>query len=82
MVGLYELAVEYAFDLINECDAVHLAIGLCYYGLLKVSSFNNKDELIFINSSNEYEINFSRLLGSYTRFFKIGDPMVACQYLI
>ena len=69
MVGLYELAVEYAFDLINECDAVHLAIGLCYYGLLKVSSFNNKDELIFINSSNEYEINFSRLLGSYTRFF-------------
>lgn len=82
MVGLYELAVEYAFDLINECDAVHLAIGLCYYGLLKVSSLNNKDELIFINSSNEYEINFSRLLGSYTRFFKISDPMVACQYLI
>lgn len=81
MVGLYELAVEYAFELLNECDAVHLAIGLCYYGLLRVASYNNKDELIFVNSSNEYEINFSRLLGSYTRFFKISDPKVACQYL-
>lgn len=82
LTGLYELAVQYTYEHINECDAVHLAIGLSYYGLLKVSSFNNKDELIIINSNDEYEINFSRLLGSYTRTFKISDPKVASQYLI
>ncbi|ABN64780.2 predicted protein [Scheffersomyces stipitis CBS 6054] len=81
LVGLYELAVQYTYDFINECDAVHLAIGLNYYGLLKVASYNNKDDLLIVRS-NDYEINFSRLLGSYTRSFKISDPKVACQYLI
>ncbi|KAK6204411.1 Nup93/Nic96-domain-containing protein [Scheffersomyces amazonensis] len=81
LVGLYELAVQYTYDNINECDAVHLAIALNYYGLLKVSSFNNKDDLLILHN-NEIEINFSRLLGSYTRSFKISDPKVACQYLI
>lgn len=82
LVGLYELSIQYTYEYINECDAVHLAIGLSYYGLLKVSSFNNKDELMIVNSNDEYEINYSRLLGSYTRSFKISDPKVASQYLI
>ncbi|ODV79710.1 96 kDa nucleoporin-interacting component [Suhomyces tanzawaensis NRRL Y-17324] len=81
LVGLYELGVQYAYEQINECDAVHLAIGLNYYGLLKTPSFSNKDELLVIHN-NEYMINFSRLIGSYTRTFKISDPKVACQYLI
>lgn len=81
LLGLYELAVKFAYDTINECDAVHLAIGLCYYGLLRVSSKLN-DDLITINSSEKHEINFSRLLGSYTRTFKISDPKVTVQYLI
>ena len=80
LMGLYELAVQYAYDFINECDAVHLAIGFNYYGLLKVSSFHRNDLLIM--NGNEQEINFSRLLGSYTRTFKVSDPKVACQYLI
>lgn len=81
MLGLYELAVKFAYETINECDAVHLAIGLCYYGLLRVSSLAN-DELLTVNSADKHEINFSRLLGSYTRTFKISDPKVAVQYLI
>lgn len=81
MLGLYELAVQYTYQFSNECDAVHLAIGLCYYGLLKVTS-TNTDELISVNAEDDYEINFSRLLGSYTRSFKISDPKVATQYLI
>ena len=81
MVGLYELAVQYAYEHINECDAVHLAIGLQYYGLLKVSSTADNEDLLIVRD-NEYEINFSRLIGSYTRTFKISDPKVACQYLI
>ncbi|EGV65859.1 NIC-domain-containing protein [Yamadazyma tenuis ATCC 10573] len=83
MVGLYELAIQYTFEFLSEIDAVHLAIGLNYYGLLKVSSNINKDELIYLNPNrNEYEVNFPRLLGSFTRAFKISDPKVACQYLI
>lgn len=82
MVGLYEVAVQYTYESLNECDAVHLAIGLCYYGLLKVSSFSTLDELVVVNAKDEFEINFSRLLGSYTRSFKISDPKVASQYLI
>lgn len=80
MLGLYELAVKYIYDYSNECDAVHFAIGLCYYGLLRVSS-TNTDELISSNA-DVFEINFSRLLGSYTRTFKISDPKVAAQYLV
>ncbi|EMG51057.1 hypothetical protein G210_3411 [Candida maltosa Xu316] len=80
--GLYEMAVQYTSEFVNECDAVHLAIGLVYYGLLKCSSFN-KDKLLTVNNNtNEYEINFSRLIGSYTTSFKISDPKVACEYLI
>lgn len=81
LIGLYELAAQYAYEVINDCDAVHLAIGLNYYGLLKVSSFNNNDELIHLNNY-DYEINFTRLVGSYTRTFKLSDPKVAVQYLI
>lgn len=81
MLGLYENAVQYIYEFINECDAVHLAIGLCYYGLLKVTS-TNTDHIILINSNDVFEINFSRLLGSFTRTFKISDPKVAAQYLI
>lgn len=80
LAGLYEMAVQYAYEFVNEADAVHLAIGLAYYGLLKCSAFN-KDTLLTVNS-NEYEINYSRLVGSYTTTFKISDPKVACEYLI
>ncbi|OBA20393.1 NIC-domain-containing protein [Metschnikowia bicuspidata var. bicuspidata NRRL YB-4993] len=81
MLGLYELAVQYVYENINECDAVHLAIALSYYGLLK-SSKSTSDDLIVVDSNDAYQVNFSRLLGSYTRTFKISDPKVAAQYLI
>ncbi|RCK55393.1 Nucleoporin NIC96 [Candida viswanathii] len=80
LAGLYEMAVQYAYEFVNEADSVHLAIGLAYYGLLKCSPFN-KDNLLTVNN-NEYEINYSRLVGSYTTTFKISDPKVACEYLI
>lgn len=81
MLGLYEAAVEYIYQFINECDAVHLAVGLCYYGLLRVTT-TNTDDLVSVSSNDVYQVNISRLLGSYTRTFKISDPKVAAQYLI
>ncbi|KAI5960652.1 NIC96 [Candida pseudojiufengensis] len=78
--GLYELAVQYCYENMNEADAVHLAIGLAYFGLLNCSNFNKDGVLSVVN--NEYEINYSRILGAYTTFFKLSDPKVACEYLI
>ena len=74
------MAVQYSYEYVNESDAVHLAIGLAYYGLLKCSNFN-KDNILTVNN-NEYEINYGRLVGAYTTTFKISDPKVACEYLI
>ncbi|KAM9934292.1 hypothetical protein OXX80_006110 [Metschnikowia pulcherrima] len=80
MLGLYELAVQYVYENIYECDAVHLAIALNYYGLLN-SARNSSNELLVIENDTP-QINMSRLVGSYTRTFKISDPKVAAQYLI
>lgn len=83
LVGLYELAVQYAYDHINECDAVHLAIGLNYYGLLRVATvLASSPNQLLIHTKNHQAINFARLMGSFTRTFKISDPKVASQYLI
>lgn len=81
LVGLFENSVQYVFETVNEIDAVHLAIALCYYGLLRTSS-GQRDDLISINQEDQLEINFSRLLGSFSRSFKLSDPKVAAQYLI
>lgn len=81
LLGLYENTVQYVFETVNEIEAVHLAIALCYYGLLRTSS-GQRDDLISVNQQDQLEINFSRLLGSFSRSFKISDPKVAAQYLI
>lgn len=81
MCGLFEAAVQFTYDHINEGDAVHLAVGLCYYGLLKVAP-NPPHDTIFCGAAGHPVVNYSRLLGAYTRTFKISDPKVASQYLI
>ncbi|RKP32102.1 NIC-domain-containing protein [Metschnikowia bicuspidata] len=81
LIGLYEHAVQYVYEAVNESEAVHLAISLCYYGLLRTSSAN-RDDLVSVNQKQQLEVNFSRMLWSFTRSFKISDPKVAAQYLI
>lgn len=81
LTGLYENTVQYLFDAVNESEAVHLAIALCYYGLLRTCAAHG-DDLVSVNNKDQIEINFSRLLGSFSRAFKISDPKVAAQYLI
>ncbi|KAI5953823.1 NIC96 [Candida margitis] len=80
LTGLYELAVQYCYDFVNEADSVHLAIGLAYYGVLHCYN-SNKNEVIAV-TNNKYEVNFGRITGAYTTTFKISDPKVACEYLI
>lgn len=77
LVGLYEVAVKYAYDSLSEIDTVHLAIGLNYYGLLNTCT--EGDGLVDPDSS---AINFPLLIKNFIRSFKISDPKVASQYAI
>ncbi|ODV96352.1 hypothetical protein PACTADRAFT_49715 [Pachysolen tannophilus NRRL Y-2460] len=77
--GSYELAVQYLYSS-NEVNAVHLAISLSYYGLLRVTK-TVVDSLIAVNDFGQRELNFSGLLIAYTRTFKISDPRIAVEYL-
>ncbi|ANZ76945.1 BA75_03921T0 [Komagataella pastoris] len=81
--GLYEHAVQYFYS-ISEIDSVHLAIALYYCGILRsTSDKNNTTQLLtYRGERNIPEINFARLIGTYTRTFKISDPRVAVEYLI
>ncbi|ODV87460.1 hypothetical protein CANARDRAFT_26856 [[Candida] arabinofermentans NRRL YB-2248] len=79
--GLYEDAVKHLFEY-SEIDAVHLSITLAYYGLLRVSPCDDSDDSLVTSDSNGFKvISYARLIGYYTRTFKISDPRVAAEYL-
>lgn len=71
--GLFEEASKYAIK-ISEVDGIHLTIGLAYYQLLQHQG--NAEELKKTSS------RFAKLLGSYTRSFKLSDPRIAVEYLV
>lgn len=77
--GLYELAVQYLYT-INEVDAVHLAIGLQYYGLIRPT--DEITESLIKTDNGVTLLNFAGLIISYIRSFKKSDPRIACEYLI
>jgi nuclear pore complex protein Nup93 len=84
LVGLYEDAVKYLmFN--NEIDAVHLAIILNYYGLIRISDEESNplfmNSLLNIDSEGFKSINFARMIGNYVKKFKFSDPRVAAEYL-
>lgn len=75
MCGLFERAVQYAYSF-SQIDAVHFAIALSYYGLIKPAS-TLQDVLL-----KDDELNFARLMGSYTRDSRRTDPVEAVEYLV
>ncbi|KAK7204458.1 Nup93/Nic96-domain-containing protein [Myxozyma melibiosi] len=82
--GQYERAVHYVYKL-QPVDAVHFAIALTYYGLLRPaleeSAAFDADLLILNSKSQQPEINFARLIGYYTRDFRRTDASYAFDYL-
>lgn len=84
LVGLYEDAIKYLmFN--NEIDAVHLAITLNYYGLIRISdekaNSSFAENLLNVDSQGFKSINFARMIGNYVKTFKFSDPRVAAEYL-
>lgn len=88
LVGLFEEAVRAAF-LIGEPEAVHLAVALAQCGLLRVRAYadvalaaNGSTNNLCTRTPKGTEINFARLLGFYTRSFRVSDTIVALEYLL
>ncbi|WRT63978.1 uncharacterized protein IL334_000905 [Kwoniella shivajii] len=77
----FEKAVAYLYSKPQlKTDAVHFAVALSYYGLLRVSPKGEEAELLITDDSDISNLNFPRLIKQYiTPFFKL-EPQTALQY--
>ncbi|KAG0188042.1 hypothetical protein DFQ28_005470 [Apophysomyces sp. BC1034] len=81
----FERAVNYLYK--NEktrLEAVHFAIALFYYGLLRIPEgpLTASIDLLILEENNRVSLNFARLIYQYTRAFSVSNPRQALQYLI
>ncbi|KAJ2905148.1 hypothetical protein MKZ38_006225 [Zalerion maritima] len=82
LAGMFEQAVSYLYNF-SYVDAIHFAIGLEYYGLLRASDhISSGNNLLSINTREQAQINFGRMLGYYTRDFRAADVIAAVDYLV
>ncbi|MCJ1243197.1 Nucleoporin nup93 [Trapelia coarctata] len=77
--GLFEQAVAYLYSH-SYVAAVHFAIALDFYGLLRVADFS-ESELLTYNTKELPQISFGRMIGYYTRDFRAGNVVAAVDYL-
>lgn len=79
--GLFEEAVEYLYPHAYP-DAVHFAIALDFYGLLRVSDPDAAGEsLLSFTTRGIPQLNFGRMVGLYTRDFRTANISAAVDYL-
>ncbi|KAG8959138.1 hypothetical protein FRC03_008401 [Tulasnella sp. 419] len=81
--GLFEKAVAALYQHPElQVEAVHLAIALAYYGLLRVPSREEMSEVdVLITSPTDPTVlNFPLLISRYIRQFQKSDPKEALQY--
>ncbi|KAJ9106083.1 hypothetical protein QFC21_001223 [Naganishia friedmannii] len=83
ITGQFELAIQFLYEKARmEIDAVHFAIGLAYYGMLRVPSKEQQSETGILTSVGEEQyFNFARLIQRYVRNFAKSDPTTALQYI-
>lgn len=80
--GMFEQAIAYMYPF-SYVDAVHFAIALEYYGLLRpADAVTSGNDLLSHNTRGLPQINFGRMLGYYTRDFRAADVGAAVDYLI
>lgn len=79
--GFFEEAVEYLYPHAYP-DAVHFAIALNYYGLLRVTDPDSSAEsLQSFTTRGAAQLNFGRMVGLYTRDFRAANATAAVDYL-
>jgi len=94
--GMFEQAVAWLYPH-NHIAAVHFAIALDYYGLLRVADLsstelckcfslweacNNLHSLVSYNTREQPRLNFGLMVGYYTADFRAAKPEAATDYLI
>ncbi|KAG6160802.1 nuclear pore complex subunit [Claviceps purpurea] len=81
LAGMFEDAIAYLYPF-SYVDAVHFALALAYYGLMRPSDpMSASNDLRSYSVKNLPQINFGRMLGYYTRDFRAADVLSAVDYL-
>ncbi|KAL1609859.1 nuclear pore complex subunit [Paraconiothyrium brasiliense] len=82
LAGMFESAVSFLYQH-NYITAVHFAIALDYYGLLRVSNFNDAGvEILTYTQQQRPQFNFAWVVGRYTADFRAARADAAAEYLI
>jgi nuclear pore complex protein Nup93 len=82
LAGMFEPAISYLYQH-NYVSAVHFAIALDYYGLLRVSDWSTAgNEILTYNTRQQPQLNFGRVIGFYTGDFRAARADAAAEYLI
>ncbi|KAF2086579.1 NIC-domain-containing protein [Saccharata proteae CBS 121410] len=81
LAGMFEEGVNFLYPH-NYTTAVHFAIGLAYYGLLRISDFFTAgNDILSFTTREKPQINFCRIIGHYTRDFRAAKAVDATDYL-
>lgn len=82
LAGMFEPAINYLYQY-NYVSAVHFAIALDYYGLIRVSDWKTAgNEILTYTSKQQPQLNFGRVIGFYTGDFRAARADAAAEYLI
>lgn len=82
LAGMFEQAVNFLYQN-HYVSAVHFAIALDYYGLLRVSDWNTAGmEILTYTTRQQPQLNFGRVVGFYTGDFRAARADAAAEYLI
>lgn len=80
LAGMFEKAVADLYPH-NYLSAVHFAISLDFYGLLRVSDISNSDDLLTTTTRGQHQIAFGAMVGLYTRDFRTANATAAVDYI-
>ena len=80
LAGMFEKAIADLY-VHNYVSAVHFAIALDYYGLLRVSDISNSEDLLTTTTRQQAQIAFGTMVGLYTRDFRTADPTAGVDYI-
>ncbi|GME63428.1 Nuclear pore protein [Neofusicoccum parvum] len=82
LAGMFEEGINFLYQQ-SYTTAVHFAIGLSYYGLLRVADFFTAgNEIMSFSTRQKPQINFCRIIGHYTRDFRAAKAEAAADYLV
>lgn len=81
LAGMFEQAVNYLYQH-NYVSAVHFAIALDFYGLLRVVDMRSAGtETLTFTTRQQPQLNFGQMVGYYTRDFRAAKAEAATDYL-